>query len=84
MANLSKEEQRQRIIELVRRKKRVACPTLAVERIENAMGEVTVSYWCKEEDKGKDELLQSIGLTEEDAEYIGVDRHSYGPPEMDG
>jgi hypothetical protein len=84
MAYLSKEEQRRRIIELVRKKERRACPTLRIERIEEAMSPVTVFFWCKEEDAERDVLLQSLRLTEEEAKYIGVDRTPHGGPEMGG
>ncbi len=50
MTYLSDEEQRQRIIEGVRKEALVDCPTLVVERIENAGHAVTVYFWCKEED----------------------------------
>jgi hypothetical protein len=44
MTYLSDEQQRQRIIEVVRREAHVDCPTLVVERIENAGHAVTVFF----------------------------------------
>jgi hypothetical protein len=84
MAYLSKQDQRQRIIEVVRRESGVNCPTLVVEHIEEAMHQVTVFYWCKEEEVENNRMIRSLALAEEDAEYIGVDRGAYDDaPEMD-
>ena len=47
MTYLSYEEQRRRIIEVVRKEALVDCPTLVVERIENSGYAVTVFFWCK-------------------------------------
>jgi hypothetical protein len=81
MTYLSDEEQRQRIIEVVRKEALVDCPTLVVERIESAEHAVTVYFWCKEVDAEKEELVQGLILAEEDAEYIGANRPAYGNPE---
>ena len=77
---MSEEEQRQRIIELVRQEKDEDCPRLVVERIEKAMHQVTVLYWCREEDTEEDELLRGLVLNDEQAEYIGVHESNYGGP----
>jgi len=66
------EEQRQRIIALVRLQTGVDCPTLDVEDIKNALGSVRVFYWCRTEDVGEREHLKYLTLTEEEAESIGV------------
>jgi hypothetical protein len=47
MTYLSDEEQRQRIIEVVRKEALVDCPTLVVERIENAGHAVTVFFGAR-------------------------------------
>ena len=77
---MSEEEQRHRIIELVRQEKDEDCPTLVVKRIKKDMHEVTVLYWCKQEDAQKDELLRQLALNDEQAEYIGVHGSDYGAP----
>jgi hypothetical protein len=66
------EEQRQRIIALVRMHTGVDCPTLDVEDIKNALGSVRVFYWCRTEDIGEREHLKYLSLTDEEAESIGV------------
>jgi hypothetical protein len=66
------EEQRQRIIALVRIQTGVDCPTLEVEDIKNALGSVRVFYWCRTEDVGQREHLKYLSLTDEEAESIGV------------
>ena len=68
------EEQRQRIIALVRLHTGVDCPTLDVEDIVNALGSVRVFYWCRQEDVGQREHLKYLTLTDEEAESIGVRR----------
>jgi len=68
------EEQRQRIIALVRIHSGVDCPTLDVEDIKNALGSVRVFYWCRTEDVGEREHLKYLTLTDEEAESIGVRR----------
>jgi len=52
----------QRIRELVRKKTDVDCPTLKIDDIENAKGQVRVIYWCKQEDEGKDALQKQLTL----------------------
>jgi hypothetical protein len=66
------EEQRQRIIALVRMHTGVDCPTLDVEDIVNALGSVRVFYWCRKEDVGEREHLKYLTLTEDEAASIGV------------
>jgi hypothetical protein len=83
MTHSSDEEQRQRIIEVVRKKALVDCPTLVVERIEDAGHAVTVFFWCEEEDAQRAELVQGLILDDEDAEYIGVGKTARGNPETD-
>jgi hypothetical protein len=73
MASLS-DGKWQRIRELVRKKTDVDCPTLKIDDIENAKGQVRVIYWCKQEDEGKDALQKQLILTNEEAESIGVNR----------
>jgi hypothetical protein len=68
------EEQRQRIIALVRMQTGVDCPTLDVEYIVSALGSVRVFYWCRKEDVGEREHLKYLTLTDEEAESIGVRR----------
>jgi len=83
----SEEEQRQRIIALVRKITGVDCPTLEVEDIQNALGSVTLFYWCrKEEDVGEREHLKKLSLTDEEAESIGINRTRTprGRPETGG
>jgi hypothetical protein len=79
MAYLSEEEQRQRIIALVRMQTGVDCPTLEVEDVRNALGSVRVFYWCRTEDVGEREHLKYLTLTEEEAESIGVRRAVHRP-----
>ena len=76
------EEQRQRIIALVRLHTGVDCPTLEVEDIVNALGSVRVFYWCRTEDVGEREHLKYLSLTDEEAESIGV-RRSVRRPDRD-
>ena len=68
------EEQRHRIIALVRMHTSVDCPTLDVEDIVSALGSVRVFYWCRTEDIGEREHLKYLTLTDEEAESIGVRR----------
>jgi hypothetical protein len=69
---LSKEEQRQRVRELVRKKTGVDWPTLKVVGIEKAMSSVTLFYWCTKEDVGKHGHEQQLELTDEEAESIAI------------
>jgi hypothetical protein len=82
----SEEEQRQRIIALVRKITGVDCPTLEVEDIQNALGSVTLFYWCRKEDVGEREHLKNLSLTDEEAESIGINRTRTprGRPETGG
>ena len=73
------EEQRQRIVALVRMHAGVDCPTLQVEEIMNALGSVRVFYWCRTEDVGEREHLKYLTLTDEEAESIGVRRTVHRP-----
>jgi len=85
MAYLREEEQRQRIIALVRKKTGIDCPTLEVHDIWNVMGpKVTVFYWCRKEDVAEHEHLKHIDLNDEEAESIGINRNSWGGPETGG
>ena len=86
MVYLSEEEQRRRIIALVRMQTGVDCPTLEVEDIENALGSVSVFYWCRKEDVGEREHLKHLILTDEEAESIGINRTRTprGRPETGG
>ena len=77
MTYMSEEERRRRIIELVRKKRGVACPTLYPVGVEIATHEVTLFYWCTEGDVGKNELEKRLVLTNEEAEYIGVSSPAY-------
>ena len=74
MFYLSEEEQRQRIIALVRKKTGIDCPTLELHDIwSDAMGpKVTVFYWCRREDIGENEHLKHLDLNDEEAESIGI------------
>ena len=69
---MSKEQQRHRVRELVRKKTGLDWPTLEVGDIEKAMSSVTLFYWCKNEDVGKRWLQKQLDLTDEEAESIGV------------
>ena len=69
---MSKEQQRQRVRELVRKKAGVDWPTLQVGDIEKAMSSVTLFYWCTKEDVGKRWHQKQLELTDEEAEPIGV------------
>ena len=69
---MSEELQRQRVIELVRKKTGLDWPELQVSEIEKAMSSVTLFYWCKKEDVGKRWLEKQLELTDEEAESIGV------------
>jgi hypothetical protein len=77
------EEQRQRIIALVRLHTGVDCPTLDVEDIKNALGSVRVFYWCRKEDVGEREHLKYLTLTDEEAESIGVRSRTVRRPDRD-
>jgi hypothetical protein len=80
---LSKEEQRQRIRELVRKKPGVDWPTLQVGEIEKAMSSVTLFYWCTKEEVGKRWLQKQLELTGEEAESIIGANRSVGRPNRD-
>jgi hypothetical protein len=69
---LSKEQQRQRIRELVRKKTGLDWPELEVGEIEKAMSSATLYYWGKKEDVGKRWLQKQLDLTDEEAESISV------------
>jgi hypothetical protein len=69
---LSEEQQRQRIRELVRKQTGLDWPELKVGEIEKAMSSVTVFYWCTKEDVGKRGHEKPLGLTDEEAESIGI------------
>ena len=69
---MSKEQQRHRVRELVRKKTGLDWPTLEVGEIEKAMSSVTLYYWCTKEDVGKRWLQKQLDLTDEEAESIGV------------
>ena len=78
MDYLSEEDQRQRIIE-VARAKGVDCPEMVVEELTTVLGGGLVSYRCTEGDSAQD-----LELTPEEAEYVGLDMDTYGPPETGG
>jgi hypothetical protein len=85
MFYFSKEEQRKRIMALVRKKTGIDCPTLEVQDIWKTMGpKVTVFYWCRKEDVGEHEHLKHLDLNDEEAESIGINRNSRGGPETRG
>ena len=77
------EEQRQRIIALVRMHTGVDCPTLEVEDIVSALGSVRVFNWCRTEDVGEREHLKYLTLSDEEAESIGVRRRTVRRPDRD-
>jgi hypothetical protein len=68
------EAQRRRIRELVRKQTGVDWPELKVGDIENAMGSVTLFYWCTKDYVGKRGHQKQLVLTDEEAESIGVNR----------
>jgi hypothetical protein len=68
MDNLSKEEQRQRIMELVRKKEGVDCPEIVVEHAMAVLGGGLVNYRCEEGDP-----RQELELTADEAAYVGLD-----------
>ena len=70
---MSDEEQRRRIIELVREKEGVDCPELVVDWATPIGGGGPVNYKCR-----KNAPLQYLDLTPEQARYVGID---IDPPE---
>jgi hypothetical protein len=81
--HLSDEQQRRRIIELVKKKTDVECPDLQLVDIQEGF-RVWVFYWCHAEEAGHRELLRDIRLSAEEAEYIGLDRSARpaAPPQI--
>ena len=69
-ANLSEEERRQRVRELVRKKTGMDWPALEVDHIEPAMSSATVVYWCTQEDIGKRGHQKQLELTDEEARQL--------------
>jgi hypothetical protein len=69
---LSKEQQRQRIRELVRKKTGMDWPELKVAEIQKAMSSVTLFYWGTKKEVGKRGHEKQLELTDEEAESIGV------------
>ena len=79
--HLADEEQRRRIIELVKNKTHAECPELQLVDIQEGF-RVWVFYWCHAEEVGYPEHLRDIRLSAEEAEYIGLDRSAWrAPPE---
>jgi hypothetical protein len=76
MAYLGEEELRRRIRGIVLAKTGVDCPDLVVHEIMEALGPAVVNYTCKEGENSKD-----LKLTEEEAQYIGLDRAPRDRPE---
>jgi hypothetical protein len=78
--HLTDEEQRRRIIEVVK-KTGVECPDLQLVDIQEGF-RVWVFYWCHAEEVGHREHLRDIRLSAEEAKYIGLDRSALrAPPE---
>jgi hypothetical protein len=73
------EEQRQRVKEVVRRETGVDCPELVVSRANAILGGGLLHYRCKEGDPS-----ESLRLTPEDAEYVGIDMSVRERPETGG
>jgi hypothetical protein len=73
------EEQRQRVMEVVRREKGVDCPELVVLGAEAVLGGGLVHYRCKEGDPS-----ESLKLTREASEYVGIDMSVHDRPESGG
>ena len=69
---MSKEEQRQRVRELVRKNTGVDWPELQVVDIEKTMSSATVICWCRKEDVGKRGHEKQLELTNEEAEFISI------------
>jgi hypothetical protein len=69
---LSKEQQRQRVRELVRKKTGMDWPELQVGEIEKAMSSVTLFYWGTKEEVWKRWHQKQLELTYEEADSIGV------------
>ena len=74
MAYLGEEEQRRRIRAVVKKETGADCPDLEVHEVIEALGPAVVNYTCKEGENSK-----NLKLSEEDAEYIGLDRK---PPDL--
>ncbi len=73
---MSDEEQRQRVIEVVRRETGVDCPELEVVRARAILGGGLVHYRCKEGAPS-----DSLMLAPEDARYVGIDMSVREHPE---
>jgi hypothetical protein len=73
VAYLSEAEQRRRVVKLVRRKHGVRCPNLHYNVMDRMGPSAQLSYRCTDGDAWRD-----IDLTDEEAEYLGLDRNSYG------
>jgi hypothetical protein len=67
---LSKEEQQQRVRELVRKNTGVDWPELKVGDIHKSMSSTTVSYWCTKEDVGKRGHQKQLELTDDEARLL--------------
>jgi hypothetical protein len=76
---MSKEEQRQRIIEVVRKKEGVDCPELVVDWAGPLVGGGQVNYKCT-----KHAPLQYLDLDPEQARYVGIDMSVRESPEAGG
>ena len=76
---MSDEEQRQRVKAVVRREKDADCPELVVLGAEAILGGGLVHYRCKEGDPS-----ESLKLTPEAAEYVGIDMSEHDRPETGG
>jgi hypothetical protein len=80
IAYLGEEEQQRRIRAVVKKETGADCPDLKVEEI--AVGnKVTLFYWCEAEEADDPKRLRNVVLSEDDAEYIGVDRTPRGGAE---
>ena len=66
------EEQRRRIIDVLRREEGVECPELVVNAVLEVLGPV-VNYSCREGEPSK-----NVRLSEEDAMHIGLDTSAQG------
>jgi len=72
MTYLGEEEQRQRIIEVVRKQTGMDWPELTVGEIEKSMSSVTLFYWGTKEEVGQRWHEKRLELTNEEAESIGI------------
>jgi hypothetical protein len=80
MAYLGEEEQQRRIRAVVKKETGADCPDLKVEEIA-VSNKVTLFYWCEAEEADDPKRLRNVVLSEDDAEYIGVDRTPRGGAE---